>query len=61
MNRADSFKVPSQGSAERVWQHHASILLTLASTRRDFASVEVHVLHAQLETFLQAKAGSVEQ
>lgn len=46
MNRADSFKMPSQGIAERVWQHHAPIFLTLASTRRDFASVEIHILHA---------------
>jgi hypothetical protein len=61
VNPADSFKMLAQAIAQRVWQHDAPILLTLASTHGDFASIEVHILHPQLETFSQAQAGSVEQ
>ncbi len=46
---------------QRGRQHRHSILLTLAATDGDLISIEIQILHAQLQTLFQAKARSVKQ
>jgi hypothetical protein len=42
-------------------QHRPPVLLALASAHGDLATVDVDVLDPQRETFLQPKAGAVNQ
>src|SRR2546425_7868492 len=42
-------------------QHRPPILLALAAPDHDLIEIEVDVLHAKLEAFLQAKPGAVQQ
>ena len=42
-------------------QHRPTVLLALAAPDHDLIEIEVDVLHAKLEAFLQAKPGAVQQ
>jgi hypothetical protein len=42
-------------------QHRRPILLTLPATDGDLISIEIQVLHAQLQRLFQAKARSIQQ
>ena len=42
-----------------VCQHDASVLLSLAAPDCELATIEVHILDAKLETFLEAEAGAI--
>jgi hypothetical protein len=42
-----------------IWQHDASVLLSLAAPDCELATIEVHILDAKLETFLEAEAGAI--
>jgi hypothetical protein len=61
MTGANVGKVLQQPIAHEVRQHHATVLLPLAATNRDLASLEIDILHTQLQTLLQTQSGAVEQ
>ena len=42
-------------------QHHPPVLLALAAANGDLAAIEIDVLHAQLETLLQAEPRAVQE
>lgn len=58
---ANALEMALERRAQRVRQHHPAILLALAATYRQLAALEVPVLDAQLETFLQPQPGAVQQ
>ena len=61
MTGAHLLEVLAQAIAHEIRQHHATVLLPLAATNRDLATLEIEVLHTQLQTLLQTQSGAVEQ
>jgi hypothetical protein len=47
--------------ANRVGQHRPPVLLSLPAPHRDFAPIEIDVLHPQVETLLQSQTGPVQE
>jgi hypothetical protein len=51
----------SRRGAPRGRQHRRPVLLSFSTPHHDLISVEINVFHSELQTFLQAQAGTIEQ
>src|SRR4029453_3580930 len=54
-------KMPPKRIDDCARHHRRSVLLSFAAPDRDLVSIEIHILHPQLETLLQPKTRTVEQ
>ncbi len=61
MRSTYALKVPVKRRPECIRKHHASIFLSLPTPDRDFGSLEIQILDAEFETFLQSETSPVEQ
>ena len=61
MDLADSVQVAAQRAGAGLGKHGASILATLPVPDVDLASVQVEILHPQLERLRQTQAASVQK
>ena len=61
MEPTDSLEVLFERLPHCVGQHHSPILLPFPPPHRDLPSLEVEILHPQLEALLQPEPGTIEQ
>jgi hypothetical protein len=61
MKLPDSCNLPADLNAPDLRQHDSPVVSTLPVTNDDLASLELHVLHSQLQPLHQSQSGAIEQ